>query len=848
MKLKKLPVAINFVLLFVACSCQVSAANHMLTGNTPLVTDSIGTFTDDGGENGDYSWGIYSKQMTFTSKKGGKLSFNFDEFKTIRNEIVIPFWLFLIPFPGGYHTGIYYGHELRVYDGPSTSSPLIGKYMGDVDPGTITSSCNSMTFVFSNQLSQIVTFFLSDDWLDLLDTEEGWAADFMELPATPHAGIANSICQDGANLSWQSDGCNLSYQVKLSTSSSFSTSTDFNAQSNSLALLNLLPNKNYYWKAKVLNGPWSVVYNFKTLGAPNSPIAVTCYTSADLSWESICSKSGNMNYVIRYGTNSTLNNYMKDSVKNNTQLKLVNLTSNTLYYYKIYANNYSSQTFSFKTNPALDSVDIQVSKTCLQSTNLTSVNVNIINNCANSTKRIQISEDSLFSTFFYNSTTTLASTLITNLALSKKYFVRVGLGNTPNVWTKTKRFTTIDFEIKSINASNICATSATINWQGECLNFINVTTPTYFFIQMSTSPTFTNPLNYSVNTTSVNKLTPINLTPNTKYYYHICYSSPGTWQGQFSPTYTFTTCDGGVIQAMAKNVCSNKADIEWNGPCTSCNDLYTLNYSLDSTFQTKTTLTSSTNKASLTNLVSGKKYFYTLGISGSTFNKYSFYTIPLGVELLTPIDTNIVSSADSSSIFFNWRSYDCPPSTYNLQVSTDSTFNTKVTNVNGITASQLTKKVASGFIYFWRVKLYNGTTWGNWSPIKKFSTTPTVIAGSTIAVPCGTAAILEASGGINYSWSPALGLNNPNIAKPICNPPYTTTYTVTITNSNGTTSTAATTIKTGLLKADAGPDVTIASNVGSTKLNGTYSGGSYVNLSTSYMFSQSVKTYSPITG
>jgi hypothetical protein len=41
----------------------------------------------------------------------------------------------------------------------------------------------------------------------------------------------------------------------------------------------------------------------------------------------------------------------------------------------------------------------------------------------------------------------------------------------------------------------------------------------------------------------------------------------------------------------------------------------------------------------------------------------------------------------------------------------------------------------------------------------------------------------------SYSWSPATGLNNPNIANPVANPSSTTVYTVTYTSANGCTAT-----------------------------------------------------------
>jgi gliding motility-associated-like protein len=74
----------------------------------------------------------------------------------------------------------------------------------------------------------------------------------------------------------------------------------------------------------------------------------------------------------------------------------------------------------------------------------------------------------------------------------------------------------------------------------------------------------------------------------------------------------------------------------------------------------------------------------------------------------------------------------------------------------------------------------------------------------------GSSTTLNASGGIQYSWSPTLGLSNPLIANPIANPTITTTYTVTVTDANGCS--ASDDMILGVyatLPADAGPDQTI---------------------------------------
>ena len=94
-----------------------------------------------------------------------------------------------------------------------------------------------------------------------------------------------------------------------------------------------------------------------------------------------------------------------------------------------------------------------------------------------------------------------------------------------------------------------------------------------------------------------------------------------------------------------------------------------------------------------------------------------------------------------------------------------------------------------------------------------------VYAGEDQAI-CGTNPVqLDGQGGVQYAWSPAAGLSDPNIAKPTANPTATTTYTVTVTSPLGCTGTAQVTISIGdALEANAGPDVATCGGQG-TPLN-----------------------------
>ena len=67
---------------------------------------------------------------------------------------------------------------------------------------------------------------------------------------------------------------------------------------------------------------------------------------------------------------------------------------------------------------------------------------------------------------------------------------------------------------------------------------------------------------------------------------------------------------------------------------------------------------------------------------------------------------------------------------------------------------------------------------------------PIVSAGANQTICFGQSTSLNATGGINYIWSPPAGLSNTAISNPTANPTDTTTYTVTVTDLHGCTNTS----------------------------------------------------------
>jgi hypothetical protein len=62
---------------------------------------------------------------------------------------------------------------------------------------------------------------------------------------------------------------------------------------------------------------------------------------------------------------------------------------------------------------------------------------------------------------------------------------------------------------------------------------------------------------------------------------------------------------------------------------------------------------------------------------------------------------------------------------------------------------------------------------------------PVANAGADVTLCMGESTQLQASGGTTYQWGPTYGLNDPMVFNPVASPPFTTTYTVTVSSICG---------------------------------------------------------------
>jgi murein DD-endopeptidase MepM/ murein hydrolase activator NlpD len=208
----------NPVSIFSGCYPPFCCGPTLFTSN-----QCTGIFHDSGGPNGTYS---NNENFTLTIAPPGA------------SQVSLTFyWIDL-------QNGIDF---LYIYDGPNTSSPLIGVYTGTLNPGTVSSTGGALTVRFSSDGSIV---------------KQGWSADWScSYPAPQNLQYSYTGCPKiSLMLNWQGSGNN--WYVDVSDDSTFSNFWNRNVTNLTQVQcpdffyniwvnthpLTLHPLKKYYWR------------------------------------------------------------------------------------------------------------------------------------------------------------------------------------------------------------------------------------------------------------------------------------------------------------------------------------------------------------------------------------------------------------------------------------------------------------------------------------------------------------------------------------------------------------------------------------------------------------------------
>lgn len=173
-----------FAFLFASCFSLMASAQSYNMSNTTVTTCS-GNFFDSGGSSSNYG-NNQNLTMTFTSPNGNRIVMAFNSLSTE-----------------------YCCDHLYIYDGPSTASPLIGTYFSN--PGTITSTGTSLTFVFIS---------------DAINTNAGWNATIScGGPALTIFNMSSGIDTTCSGYLFDDGGLNGNYSDNQDVVQTFSSGT-----------------------------------------------------------------------------------------------------------------------------------------------------------------------------------------------------------------------------------------------------------------------------------------------------------------------------------------------------------------------------------------------------------------------------------------------------------------------------------------------------------------------------------------------------------------------------------------------------------------------------------------------
>ena len=369
---------------------------------------------------------------------------------------------------------------------------------------------------------------------------------------------------------------------------------------------------------------------------------------------------------------------------------------------------------------------------------------------------LQVSTDSLFSSFEYNDSTTVDTTKnLGPFAQSANFFWRVrakgSFITTP--WTDTWRFTTV-MPIPDSPVLASPAQGAGHQWISGFLSWRVNSRASRYHIQMATDSLYAVLL---INdSTLADTSRAYSGAFDSRYYWHVR-AINGSGSSAFSSSRAFNTVLPPPLAPVLKgpalnsNIESQTAMLTWIKPARS--EQYQLQVAYDSLLTTRflndSALTDTMRSISVT---PGKSYSWRVRASGEGgFGPYS--TIwSFNSILATPVQITPLNNATNlpRSLTIKWHPV-AGAETYRLQVSTDSTFAGSLLLDDSIHVDTTAALPTLGehIQYFWRVRAQTESVSGVYSPAWRFRT---ALGIPGLAQPADKALNLPIS--VSLTWHP----------------------------------------------------------------------------------------------
>ncbi len=556
-------------------------------------------------------------------------------------------------------------------------------------------------------------------------------------------------------LSWNASTGAASYQLQVSTSSSFATTVvnQSGITATSYAVSGLTNNTVYYWRVNATNAggtsAYSSSWSFTTIvAAPSAPTlsspsngATGVSITPTLSWNA---STGATSYQLQVSTSSSFTTtVVNQSGITATSYAVSGLTNNTVYYWRVNATN-AGGTSAYSSAWSFTTIVAAPSAPTLSSPSNGATGVSITptlswNASAGATSyQLQVSTSSSFTITVVNQNgITATSYAVSGLTDGTVYYWRVNATNAggTSAYSDTWSFTTAAAVnppatptlVSPGNGTTGISTSPTMSWN------VSIGAASYQ-LQVSINP------NFSTTVVSQTGITGTSfgvsgLVNNTTYYWRVnATNAAGT--SLYSDVWSFTTTEipqapltTPTLDSPANGTTgvSTNPTLTWNATAGALS--YQLQVSADPSFSTfilnekGITLTSYT----VSGLVNNATYYWhvstTYDNGTSPYSaRWSFTTVvfaPQAPSLVQPPDG---AAGVSTSLTLVWEQ-STGASSYQVQVSTESSFSTIVLNRSGITSTSYSVSgLAGNTTYYWRVNAVNEGGSGQWSTVRSLTT------------------------------------------------------------------------------------------------------------------------------